>query len=71
MHCVVAPFSVQLMFFEPSGLVSPRLPARQPTTAITAPAGALLDLDPFTTTSETMLAKKQSGVVVFPAQFGE
>src|SRR5579884_1317538 len=55
----------------PAASVSGFAPARQPTTAITAPAGPLALVAGRTTTSVTTLAKKQSGVVVSPAQSGE
>ena len=64
------PFSVQLVLTLPSALWSCAWPARQPTTAITEPAAAWVEVVALTTTSVTMLAKKQSGVVVSPWQFG-
>ena len=46
-------------------------PARQPTAAITAPAGALAVAVGLTITSVTSLAKKHRRLVVSPAQLGE
>ena len=64
------PLSLQLVLTLPSALRSCFWPARQPTTAITEPAAAWAEVVPLTTTSVTMLAKKHTGVVVSPAQFG-